>query len=81
MYSWSLYSLYLQVHPDARSYRIKSIPYYSDLCMIYGNVTTEQKGDYSSLDATLKIKIKNQDPGQLISLAVNILLLIFLMMD
>lgn len=36
---------YIKVHPDARSYRIKSIPYYSDLCMIYGNVTTEQKGD------------------------------------
>lgn len=36
---------YIKVHPDARSYRIKSIPYYSDLCMIYGNATTEQKGD------------------------------------
>ncbi|XP_065633538.1 L10-interacting MYB domain-containing protein isoform X2 [Quercus suber] len=34
---------YIKVHPDARSYRIKSIPYYSDLCMIYGNATTEQK--------------------------------------
>ena len=47
----SLYSLYLQVHPDARSYRIKSIPYYSDLCKIYGNATAEKKGDCSILDA------------------------------
>nr|WAU48796.1 MYB transcription factor 4 [Litchi chinensis] len=34
----------LQVHPDARSYRIKTIPYYNDLCMIYGNRASEQKG-------------------------------------
>ena len=53
----SHYSLHLQVHPDARSYRIKSIPYYSDLCTIYGNATTEQKGDCSILDAVFENKI------------------------
>ncbi|KAF5455319.1 hypothetical protein F2P56_024911 [Juglans regia] len=36
---------YIKVHPDARSFRIKSIPYYSDLCTIYGNATSEQKGN------------------------------------
>lgn len=35
---------YIKVHPDARSYRIKSISYYSELCLIYGNLTNEQKG-------------------------------------
>lgn len=40
-----VFTVYLQVHPDARSFRIKSIPYYSDLCTIYGNATSEQKGD------------------------------------
>ncbi|KAL0459730.1 UNVERIFIED_CONTAM: hypothetical protein Slati_0600200 [Sesamum latifolium] len=27
---------YIQAHPDARTYRMKTIPYYSDLCKIYG---------------------------------------------
>ncbi|XP_044502905.1 uncharacterized protein LOC123223672 isoform X2 [Mangifera indica] len=36
---------YIKVHPDARSYRIKTVPYYNDLCLIYGNKTIEQKGD------------------------------------
>ncbi|XP_054800261.1 L10-interacting MYB domain-containing protein [Prosopis cineraria] len=34
---------YIKVHPDARSYRIKSIPYFSDLCTIYGHVLTAEK--------------------------------------
>ncbi|CAL0308494.1 unnamed protein product [Lupinus luteus] len=35
---------YLKVHPNARSYRIKSIPYFKSLCTIYGDVIGE-KGD------------------------------------
>jgi hypothetical protein len=34
----------LQIHPDARAFRIKTIPYYSDLCLIYGDPTVEKKG-------------------------------------
>ncbi|KAK4418094.1 hypothetical protein Salat_2222100 [Sesamum alatum] len=34
---------YIQAHPDARPYRMKTIPYYSDLCKIYGAVGTGDK--------------------------------------
>ncbi|KAF5732618.1 hypothetical protein HS088_TW17G00148 [Tripterygium wilfordii] len=33
----------VQLHPDARSFRIKTIPYYNDLCLIYGKKTAEGK--------------------------------------
>ncbi|XP_061365529.1 L10-interacting MYB domain-containing protein [Gastrolobium bilobum] len=36
---------YLKAHPSERSYRIKSIPYFKDLCTIYGHVAMEEKGD------------------------------------
>ncbi|XP_024981143.1 L10-interacting MYB domain-containing protein isoform X1 [Cynara cardunculus var. scolymus] len=38
---------YIKVHPDARSYRIKTIPYYYDLCQIYKNISTEGNLDTS----------------------------------
>ncbi|XP_023514334.1 L10-interacting MYB domain-containing protein isoform X1 [Cucurbita pepo subsp. pepo] len=38
---------YVKEHPEARSFRIKSIPYYNDLCIIYGGATVGQKGIYS----------------------------------
>ncbi|KAJ9543157.1 hypothetical protein OSB04_022864 [Centaurea solstitialis] len=38
---------YIKVHPDARSYRIKTIPYYNDLCQIYKNISTEENLDNS----------------------------------
>ncbi|KAL5791885.1 hypothetical protein ACOSP7_000479 [Xanthoceras sorbifolium] len=41
----SVWEEYIKVHPEARSYRIKTIPYYNDLCLIYGNKTSKQKGD------------------------------------
>ncbi|KAK0583103.1 hypothetical protein LWI29_033432 [Acer saccharum] len=41
----SVWEEYIKVHPEARSFRIKTIPYYNDLCSIYGNKTREQKGD------------------------------------
>ncbi|XP_020982043.1 L10-interacting MYB domain-containing protein isoform X1 [Arachis duranensis] len=36
---------YLKLNPAARSHRIKSIPYFKDLCIIYGNAVIEEKGD------------------------------------
>ncbi|XP_011659377.1 L10-interacting MYB domain-containing protein isoform X1 [Cucumis sativus] len=35
---------YVKAHPEAGSFRIKTIPYYNDLCIIYGNATVEQQG-------------------------------------
>ncbi|KAI9080308.1 hypothetical protein K1719_037702 [Acacia pycnantha] len=39
---------YIKVHPDARSYRIKTIPYFCDLCTIYGHVLTAEKDEKES---------------------------------
>ncbi|KAH0978192.1 hypothetical protein GBA52_027911 [Prunus armeniaca] len=36
---------YIKVHPDARSFRIKTIPYYHDLCSIYGDTGIEERSD------------------------------------
>uniref|UniRef100_A0A2P2JI35 L10-interacting MYB domain-containing protein n=2 Tax=Rhizophora mucronata TaxID=61149 RepID=A0A2P2JI35_RHIMU len=35
---------YIKIRPDARAYRIKTIPYYPDLCLIYGGTTVDEKG-------------------------------------
>ncbi|XP_052186077.1 uncharacterized protein LOC127797312 isoform X2 [Diospyros lotus] len=42
---------FIKVHPDARSYRIRTIPYYSDLCVIYKNATFDRKPSLSGEDA------------------------------
>ncbi|XP_028111818.1 L10-interacting MYB domain-containing protein-like [Camellia sinensis] len=34
---------YMKVHPNSRSYRIKTIPYYKDFCVIYKNTTVGGK--------------------------------------
>lgn len=45
----------MQAHPDARAFRIKTIPYYSDLCLIYGDATVEDKGKILTLILSLTI--------------------------
>lgn len=52
---------YIMVHPDARSYRIKTIPYYRDLCDIYKNTTTEGKNDLSSESTRLDSNVPGLD--------------------
>ncbi|XP_021672829.2 uncharacterized protein At2g29880 isoform X2 [Hevea brasiliensis] len=41
----SVWDEHIKIHPDARAYRIKTIPYYKDLCLIYGDTNIEEKGD------------------------------------
>ncbi|XP_065860417.1 L10-interacting MYB domain-containing protein [Euphorbia lathyris] len=36
---------YIKMHPDSRTFRIKTIPYYENLCLIYGDASIEEKGD------------------------------------
>ncbi|XWS76609.1 hypothetical protein CRYUN_Cryun01aG0191400 [Craigia yunnanensis] len=36
---------YIKVNPDVRPYRLKTIPYYDDLCFIYGDRTSGKNGD------------------------------------
>ena len=43
---------YSQVNSDVRPYRVKTIPYYDDLCFIYGDRTSGKKGNHSILDTT-----------------------------
>lgn len=43
----------MQVHPDARSYRVKTVPGYHKLCIIFGEESSD--GRYSQL-------ARNADP-------------------
>lgn len=54
-----VWDAYLKVHPDARSYRVKMVPSYHKLCIIYGQERSDQR--YSCL-------ARNADPNNEISL-------------
>ncbi|XP_043716748.1 uncharacterized protein LOC122664817 isoform X2 [Telopea speciosissima] len=41
---------YLKGHPEARSYRTKTVPNYNDLCVIYGHPTTDGRQSCSEHD-------------------------------
>ncbi|KAK8282816.1 hypothetical protein V6Z12_D08G051800 [Gossypium hirsutum] len=40
---------YIKVNPDVRPYRVKTIPYYDDLGIIYGDNSARKKGNDASL--------------------------------
>ncbi|THG04986.1 hypothetical protein TEA_018987 [Camellia sinensis var. sinensis] len=53
----------LHVHPESRSYRIKTIPYYNELCVIYRNATVEGKASLSSENANIDRNIRGSEIG------------------
>ncbi|KAF8401398.1 hypothetical protein HHK36_012336 [Tetracentron sinense] len=44
---------YIKAHPDVRSYRTKILPYFNDMCVIYGNATADGRNNCSSHDVDL----------------------------
>ncbi|KAI3449434.1 hypothetical protein Pfo_006099 [Paulownia fortunei] len=57
---------YIQAHPDARPYRVKTIPYYSDLFEIYGTVCFGGKGTISRQKANCNGNMSQADVGSLL---------------
>ncbi|XP_010278767.1 PREDICTED: L10-interacting MYB domain-containing protein-like isoform X2 [Nelumbo nucifera] len=57
---------YLKAHPEVRSYRTKTLPNYNDLCVIYGNSSTDGRHSCSGHDAdpedTPGVKIEVEGP-------------------
>ncbi|WCJ22271.1 hypothetical protein M5689_004367 [Euphorbia peplus] len=52
---------HIKMHPDARTFRIKTIPYYENLCLIYGDVNIEEKGD--NVPTSLPDSVENEMIG------------------
>lgn len=46
-----VWDAYLKVYPDVRSFRIKTIPYYNDLCVIYKKAISSGKSNPSDQNA------------------------------
>ncbi|KAK4790961.1 hypothetical protein SAY86_031374 [Trapa natans] len=55
----NIWDEYIKAHPNARPFRIKSFPYYRDLCLIYENTLCKQKelSSHSSLDTEVATSI------------------------
>ncbi|KAI3951537.1 hypothetical protein MKX01_018653 [Papaver californicum] len=52
---------YLKAHPQARSYRTKSLLDYKKLCVIYGNVSPKRKDTQSGEDADILAERNNME--------------------
>lgn len=50
-----VWDAYIETHPDARSYRVKTMPNYHKLCTIYGQSSSE--GRYSHLARTAAVSV------------------------
>lgn len=56
----------MQVHPEARPYRVKTIPYYTDLIKIYETVDLAGEGVISHPNANFNENISTADRGSLL---------------
>lgn len=61
---------YIKEHPLARSFRVKTIPYYKDLCVIYNDETTkggaQKTGHDSKFDNTVSVQESCHDVPELL---------------
>ncbi|KAL5711011.1 hypothetical protein ACHQM5_021511 [Ranunculus cassubicifolius] len=63
------WSNYIKAHPEARSYRTRSIPYYRDICTIFENATSEKhddsthKQDPTGGDLSSSTHVSHEDPS------------------
>ncbi|XP_010274349.1 PREDICTED: L10-interacting MYB domain-containing protein-like isoform X2 [Nelumbo nucifera] len=58
---------YLKAHPDSRLYKTKIVPYYNDLCIIYGHAIADGRYSLSSHDMDLGSEGKRTDTQLTIS--------------
>lgn len=56
----------MQEHPEARPYRVKTIPYYNDLIEVYGTVNLAGEGVISRSNANFNENISKADSGSLL---------------
>lgn len=68
-----VYGEYLQAHPDARSYKTKSVQNFSDLCLIYGYTTADGRYSRSSHDVDIDDEVHGVSLGVFLSLRFGIL--------
>ncbi|XP_042476543.1 L10-interacting MYB domain-containing protein-like [Macadamia integrifolia] len=52
---------YIKAHPDLRPYKTKIVPFYSDLCMIYGHSTADGRYSLSCYDVDIDMEEKEID--------------------
>ncbi|CAH2072013.1 unnamed protein product [Thlaspi arvense] len=57
----SVWDVYLKGHTNLRSFRIKSIPYYKDLCLIYTDGISEQKDQENITDGETNTLIEEDE--------------------
>ncbi|KAK6912481.1 Myb/SANT-like domain, partial [Dillenia turbinata] len=58
-----VWDAYIKVHPDARSYKMKAILNFSDLCLIYGYTTADGRYSRSSHDVDFEDEIQGINTG------------------
>ncbi|RZC76672.1 hypothetical protein C5167_000779 [Papaver somniferum] len=62
----NMWNTYIKAHPDARSYRTNSTPFYDDLCVIFGGAPVEEKfrdEEYMEDDFLIESPAIERDPA------------------
>lgn len=51
---------YMQVHPDVQPYRTRVVPYYNDLCIIFGHAVADGRYSLSCFDVDFECEGRNK---------------------